>query len=52
VTQQVPVRGLGALQDVDHAVGHRVELVEEQGGELGKPGRDLRSEGLHSITSS
>jgi hypothetical protein len=52
VTEQVAVGGFGADQQVDHAVGHRVDLIEEPRGELGKPGRDLRSEWLHSITSS
>jgi hypothetical protein len=52
VRRQLPVRGLGAQQDLDHAIGHRIELVEQQRRQLRQAGRDLAPERLHSITSA
>ena len=51
VAQHLAVRRLGPQEDVDHPVGHGVQLVDQQRGELGEPGRDLGSKGLHSISS-
>jgi hypothetical protein len=52
VGEQVAVGRLGPEQDLDHPVGHGVELIEQERSQLGQSGRYLSPERLHSIISS